>query len=109
MSEYSSEAHEVLQRARRIETRLMKLCNFLGLDPARDRDRVIVKKLTPLTLDLSGLDVSIGDLLDTCRRESITHTVMVEHKGVLLATIILGERDGNTAGVVAADGTQVVG
>jgi len=91
MAEYVSEDHEVVQRARRIETRLMKLCVFLGVDPTRERDRVIVKKVDPLTLDLSGLDVSMGDLLDDCRKYDITHSVLIECKGVLLASILLGD------------------
>jgi hypothetical protein len=107
MPEYSDDKHEMLQRTRRIETRLMKLCNFLGLDPSRDRDRVIVKRLTPLTLDIAGLDVSLGDLLDACRKAGITHTAAVECRGVLLATIILGDVD--AARNTAADGTQTVG
>jgi len=107
MSEYKDDDHEVVQRMRRIETRLMKLCVFMGLDPTRERDRVIVKRVSPLTLDLSGLDVSMGDLLDACRKTGITHQVLIEHKGVLLATITLGEQ--HEVAVAENDGTQVVG
>jgi len=101
MPEYNNEQHELLQRTRRIETRLMKLCAHMGFDPSRDRDRVIIKRLTPLTLDVAGLDVSLGDLLDACKKGGITHNILVEHKGVLLAGITLGEK---YAGVVETDG-----
>ena len=93
MPEYIDEQHELLQRTRRIETRLMKLCGHLGFDPSRDKERVVVKRVDPLVLDLTGLDVSLGDLLDACRKCAITSTMTVECKGVLLATITLGPNE----------------
>ena len=107
MPEYDSEEHEVLQRTRRIETRLMKLCVHMGFDPTRDRDRVVVKRLHPLTLDLAGMDVSLGDLLDACRKSGITQAVLVEHRGVLLATITLGEQ--HVQGEHEAESPPIVG
>jgi hypothetical protein len=102
MAEYQNEQHEVLQRMRRIETRLTRLCVHVGLDPTRDRDRVAVKQTDPLTLDLTGMDVSIGDLLDACRKHAITHT-LIEYRGVLIATLSLGEPNAVEA-VVEKDG-----
>lgn len=91
MPQYENTDDEVLQRTRRIETRLMKLCAFLGFDPGRDRDRVIVESESPVVLDISGLDVSLGDLFDACRKSGISGPVTVKHKGVLVAAITVKE------------------
>jgi hypothetical protein len=63
-----SETHEILQRVRRIETRQMVIGRALGLDP-KERRRIVVKNDD---LDMTGFDISLGDIIDFCRKSGIT-------------------------------------
>ena len=82
---------EILDRARRIETRLVRLCTALNVDPTKDKVRVAaVQCETGKGISISGLDVSYGDLLDFCRKSGIKGAVEVWHKGTLLGTMQVG-------------------
>ena len=59
---------EVLQRVRRIETRQMVMARALGLDP-KTRRRVTLRDDC---LDVTGFDISMGDIVDFCRKSGIT-------------------------------------
>ena len=87
--EYRNSADEVTKRVRRIETRLTKLCGALGIDSGRDRERVVVVSKAPLVLEVAGFDVSVGDLLDACRKSGISGVATLRCKGRTLGTIQL--------------------
>jgi hypothetical protein len=74
---------ELLQRSARIETRLTRLCLHMGLDPT-DKDRVLVLSTDPPTVSVSGFDISLGNLLDGCRKSGINTGVVVMCNGVTL-------------------------
>ncbi len=83
------EVPETLQRVRRIETRLMRLCSSLGVDPTSDKVRVtFVGNQPSTTVEVSGLDVSYGDLLAFCRRSGISgQAVVVMFRGRLIGSV----------------------
>jgi hypothetical protein len=64
----TTETREILERVRRIETRQMVIGRALGLDPKERR------RITMLhgQLDMTGFDVSLGDIIDFCRKNGIT-------------------------------------
>ena len=76
---------EILQRVSRIETRLTRLCLRMGLDPT-SKVRVAVLSTRPAQLAVSGLDVSLGNLLDGYRRSGITVDVDIVLNGTVIAT-----------------------
>jgi hypothetical protein len=78
--QYKDPLDEILRRVRRIETRQMKLAEAQGVNPNDVRDKVMLGG-TPGTLDITGLDVSLGDMLDFCRKSGITERVWVYHQG----------------------------
>jgi hypothetical protein len=76
---------EVLQRVRRIETRLMRLCIYLGLDPT-DRERC--KIVEGNTIEVEGYDVSIGDCLRYASKSGLRGTFIVKCRDVHLGTLV---------------------
>jgi hypothetical protein len=83
---------EILDRARRIETRLMRLCAAMGVDPTRDKARVTTLRLTPdQVLDVTGLDVSFGDILAFCRKSGIRGLCAVQCRGEIIGTVLIEE------------------
>src|SRR5574337_292792 len=84
--EYRDPLDEIVKRARRMETRLMRIATGLGLDPARDKDRVAITSVAPFVLELTGMDVSIGDLVDRCRKSGISQPALIRYKGRVLGT-----------------------
>lgn len=77
---------EVKSRAERIETRLTRLCLFLGMDPTRNKDVFTYDRDTG-TVYASGFDVSIGDLLTFLRTRGISRFNL----GVQGKVVIAGE------------------
>jgi hypothetical protein len=81
---YSNDAlQEISQRVNRIETRLTSLCLHMGLDPTK-KTRVEVLSLDPPRLAVSGLDISLANLLDGYRRSGITVAVEVVLNGAVI-------------------------
>lgn len=88
----ATELSELLDRARRTETRLMRLCTHIGVDVTEGKIRVtVVAKAPVVTLELAGLDVSFSDVLAFCRRSGINGTCMVQCRGKTLGTILVEE------------------
>jgi hypothetical protein len=83
---YSNDAlQEISQRVNRIETRLTSLCLHMGLDPTK-KTRVEVLSLDPPRLAVSGLDISLANLLDGYRRSGITVAADVVLNGTVIAS-----------------------
>ena len=99
---------EVLQRVRRIETRQMKLAQAQGIDPSNRRDKLTIVSYArfPVVAELSGMDVSIGDVLDTCRKSGITTVLSLKYQGRYVGQIDV--RGVNEVGIVEGDGSAVV-
>jgi len=74
---------ELLNRVRRIETRLMRLAEMMGLDPS-NKVRATYRK-EDNTIEIGGLDVSVANLLDMLRREGISHPVRLAVGGKWVA------------------------
>jgi predicted metalloprotease len=72
---YDPKIEEVLDRTRRIETRLMRLAELLGLDPSK-RVRIQYDK-DAKALILGGSDASIGNILDKLENEGVKGDVML--------------------------------
>ena len=106
--QYENDHEEILKRVRRIETRQMKMAEHLGLDPTKGRDRITQVANAPIVLDVSGLDVSIGDLVDFCRKSGITRTVLLECRGRLLGEFIVGADNGMQKRVAGSESGAVV-
>jgi len=88
----TKETIELLDRARRIETRLMRLCTAMGVDATQGKVRVVVVQMLPsVVLDVTGLDVSYGDLLAFCRRSGIKGLCAVHFQGRSLGTVLVEE------------------
>jgi len=75
--------NELLNRVRRIETRLMRLAEMMGLDPS-NKVRATYRK-EDNTIEIGGLDVSVANLLDMLRREGISHPVRLAVGGKWVA------------------------
>lgn len=85
---YDDSTQEVLQRVRRIETRLTRLARALGVSVMDDDSRIIVIKEHPPLLEVNGLDVSFGDVLAFCKKSGINGIVTLNYKGQLLGSTI---------------------
>jgi len=83
------DARETLQRVRRIETRLMRLCGALSVDPTNDKVRVTIVSPAPNSvLEVAGYDVSYGDLLAFCRKSGINGLSTVCCRGKVIGTVL---------------------
>jgi hypothetical protein len=78
----TTETKEILDRVRRIETRQMVIGRALGLDP-KERRRIIMSNGQ---LDITGFDVSLGDIVDFCRKNGITG-----QRELLLCNALIGK------------------
>lgn len=81
----SDELKEIADRVRRIETRQIKIAEAQGLDPT-GKDRVRQKGKV---LIISGLDVSVGNLLDFLKKSGNSGSVVVAHGDESLMTVQL--------------------
>lgn len=92
MSQDDNRLDEVVERTRRIETRLMRVALHLGCDPT-DKKRVSHAEGTPPAVEVAGLDVSIGDILAYCNKVDIRSTVELRMRGksIALLTPLRGE------------------
>ena len=78
---------ECVQRCRRMETRLTLLCMHQGLDPT-NKSRIQVVSTEPPFVELSGYDVSIGDILTGVKAAGIVKGIVtILHKGALVGNI----------------------
>jgi hypothetical protein len=78
---------EVQARSRRTETRLMRLCGHFGVDPAnKDRCRTVASD----TIEVSAMDVSLGDCLTYCQQKGLIGTIRVMHGDVMIGTLDTG-------------------
>ncbi|HEX6826696.1 MAG TPA: hypothetical protein VF077_10315 [Nitrospiraceae bacterium] len=76
---------ELLDRTRRIETRLMSLGNRLGFN-LKDEEGVHVNAAT-LTVDLDSMDVSVSAVILIARRAGLHgKKVTVVHRNEVVAT-----------------------
>ena len=75
--QYRSPIDEILIRTRRMETRLTGLAIALNVDVTAGKQRVQPLCTSPGMVDVSGLDVSFGDVLAFCRRSGINGLVTV--------------------------------
>lgn len=81
---------EIASRVRRIETRQMKVALAQGFDPTLDKARAV---MVPSkngggfpTVEITGLDVSLGDLADACKTSGISGSVRIVHNGVYVGS-----------------------
>jgi hypothetical protein len=79
---------ESLQRTRRIETRLMKLCTGLGIDPTDSKVRFVLVSTEPPIVDLTGYDVCFSEVLTFCSKNGLNTVVTLTCKGQTLGTIV---------------------
>jgi len=77
--EYRDAQDEVLQGVRRIEARLMKLAEAIGIDPTGRRDRMIQVTLDPRTFQITGLGLSVSDLVDFFQSVGVIDTVLLQY------------------------------
>ena len=81
-------SEELLQRVKRIETRLMRMAEMMGLDPS-NKVRAVYNRATN-TIEIGGMDVSIANLLDIARKEGISGAVNLAVGGKVVATLNVG-------------------
>jgi len=80
---------ETSQRTIRIETRLMRLCSALNVDPTDGKVRIIVLSPMPRPMvEVAGYDVSYGDLLAFCRKSGINGIVTVMCRSKVLGSVM---------------------
>jgi hypothetical protein len=92
---YEDVQTEILQRVRRIETRQMVIAKGMGLDP-KGTVRVT---LSSTGLNVTGLDVSLGDLLDFCRKSGIKEPIRLWYRKMHIGDLApgrLSEPEGTT-------------
>jgi hypothetical protein len=80
---------ELVERTRRIETRLMRVALHLGCDPTEKKRIMQVEDGTRTAIEIAGLDVSIGDILAYCKKTDIRSTVELRQRGKVLALFTL--------------------
>lgn len=81
------DAKELIQRTTRIETRVTRGFKALGIDVMDDSKKVALVASDPPILEMSGLDVSFGDVLAFCRKSGISGIVTVVFKGHLYGSV----------------------
>ena len=82
-----AEKTDYLNRLKRIETRVMRLCVHLGLDPTENKERLRYDDSLK-TLMLDGFGTTIGDIVDFCRKEGIMrNTVTLSVRGAQIGVI----------------------
>ena len=91
MSDYNETLQEIMQRTRRIETRLVRLCLHTGLDPT-DGKRMEQTNADPPIVAVHGLDASFSDCLQFCRTSGISGIVTLTCRGELLGSILVKEK-----------------
>jgi hypothetical protein len=74
-------------RLRRVETRLTKLAIAQDIDVTDGKERVVMALSGEVAV--TGLDVSLGDLVDFLKKSGIRSSVVVVHNGESLATVQL--------------------
>ena len=76
----------VAQRVKRLETRFMRLCDALHVDPTEGKVRVV--ELAPNMVEVSALDVSMGDVLAFCRKSGINRIATIMYRGKVLGSVM---------------------
>lgn len=85
----SRDLHEMKDRLRRMETRLVKLFEHLGLDTERKLPKWRINDLGP-EVDVPSEQVSLVDIMTTIRENTTDDDlgVRIVHKGKLLCTVV---------------------
>ncbi len=86
--QYLTEANETLQRVRRIETRLTRLCIHQGVDPSPERTRITLLNADPPVVTVAGLDISFADILTFCKISNIVKITTVMYRGLVLGSVV---------------------
>ena len=81
----SNDDNEVLQRVRRIETKVMVLGNAMGVDMKQDRERIVVVDKTSVCV--SQLDIPLSALHQFALVHNLASPFFVVFDGRLVATI----------------------
>jgi hypothetical protein len=79
---------EILARVRRTETRLTKLGIQLGVDLTDQKVRIALTNESPPFVEVSGLDVSLQDILAFCGKRGIMGVVTVTYRNRLLGNVL---------------------
>ena len=85
------ETKESLDRLRRIETRLWKLCEKLGVEPPpNDVPLAVTTNGAYPTIDLPGYDVSLSAIKHALERAGLTQQTptLLYAKGVFIAKVV---------------------
>jgi hypothetical protein len=87
---------EVLERTRRVETRLTRLCMGLNVDVMGARSKIAIGyipgppgSLGPgqKVMELGGLDVGVGECLQFAKDKGIVGEIRLYHGGVQVGSI----------------------
>ena len=84
------EVNEVLDRVRRIETKITKGFAKLGVTTVEEGDRMGVISIDPPVIELRGLDVPLIDVLTFCRRFRITSITTLMYNRVVVGSVVPG-------------------
>lgn len=85
----SRDLHEMKDRLRRMETRLVTLCTNLGYETVRKLPKWRINDLGP-EVDVPSEQVSLVDIMTTIRENTTDDDlgVRIVHKGKLLCTVV---------------------
>lgn len=75
---------EIQQRTRRTETRLMRLCDYMGIDPT-NKIRCILAN--DGTIALNAMDVGIGECLRFAKEKGILGVITLTYAGAAVGTL----------------------
>jgi hypothetical protein len=83
---------DMLARVKRIETRMMRLCTHLGVDPTENRERMRYDAAATAIL-MDGYGTTVGDIVDFCRKSGIINTAVgLRVRDTYIGVISIGEK-----------------